>query len=150
MPDRDVVLAKVAAIQKGLRRIKEVTGLFPERLDDLDVQDIFVLNLQRAIQSAIDLAAHIVASEGLGISDTIRGHFVLLENAKVITKALSQKMQSMAGFRNIAIHDYQNLDIEILKAILSKHLKDLEQFYTAILTHFKMVKKKRDHKSSIY
>lgn len=150
MPDRDVVLAKAAAIQKGLRRIKEVTGLFPERLDDLDVQDIFVLNLQRAIQSAIDLAAHIVASEGLGISDTIRGHFVLLENAKVITKALSQKMQSMAGFRNIAIHDYQNLDIEILKAILSKHLKDLEQFYTAILTHFKMVKKKRDHKSSIY
>ena len=100
MPDRDVVLAKVAAIQKGLRRIKEVTGLFPERLDDLDVQDIFVLNLQRAIQSAIDLAAHIVASEGLGISDTIRGHFVLLENAKVITKALSQKMQSMVGFRN--------------------------------------------------
>jgi uncharacterized protein YutE (UPF0331/DUF86 family) len=150
MPDRDVVLAKVAAIQKGPRRIKEVTGLFPERLDDLDVQDIFVLNLQRAIQSAIDLAAHIVASEGLGISDTIRGHFVLLENAKVITKALSQKMQSMVGFRNIAIHDYQNLDIEILKAILSKHLQDLEQFYKAILTHFKMVKKKRDHKSSIH
>ena len=150
MPDRDVVLAKVAAIKKGLRRIKEVTGLFPERLDDLDVQDIFVLNLQRAIQSAIDLAAHIVASEGLGISDTIRGHFVLLENAKVITKALSQKMQSMVGFRNIAIHDYENLDIEILKAILSKHLKEFEQFYTAILTHFKMVKKKRDHKSSIH
>jgi len=149
MPDRDIVLAKVAAIQKCLRRIKEVTGLFPERLDDLDVQDIFVLNLQRAIQSAIDLAAHIVAFEGLGISDTIRGHFVLLENAKVITKALSQKMQSMVGFRNIAIHDYQNLDIEILKAILSKHLKDLEQFYTAILTHFKMVKKKRGHRSSI-
>ena len=150
MPDRDVVLAKVAAIKKGLRRIKEVTGLFPERLDDLDVQDIFVLNLQRAIQSAIDLAAHIVASEGLGISDTIRGHFVLLENAKVITKALSQKMQSMVGFRNIAIHDYENLDIEILKAILSEHLKEFEQFYTAILTHFKMVKKKRDHKSSIH
>jgi uncharacterized protein YutE (UPF0331/DUF86 family) len=73
-----------------------------------------------------------------------------VENAKVIPKALSQKMQSMVGFRNIAIHDYQNLDIEIWKAILSKHLKDLEQFYTANLTHFKMVKKKRDHKSSIY
>jgi hypothetical protein len=42
MPDRDFVLAKVAAIQKGLRRIKVVTGLFPERVDDLDVQDIFV------------------------------------------------------------------------------------------------------------
>ena len=143
MPDRDVVLAKVAAIQKCLRRIKHVTGLDPDRLDELDIQDIFALNLQRAIQSAIDLATHIVASEGLGISDTIRGNFVLLENGKIITKTLSKKMQSMVGFRNIAIHDYQILDIDILKAILSKNLKDLEQFYTAILAHFKIAPKKK-------
>jgi uncharacterized protein YutE (UPF0331/DUF86 family) len=143
MPDRDVVLAKVVAIQKCLRRIRNVTGLNPDRLDELDIQDIFALNLQRAIQSAIDLATHIVASESLGISDTIRGNFVLLENAKIITKTLSKKMQSMVGFRNIAIQDYQILDIDILKAILSKNLKDLEQFYTAILTHFKIAPKKK-------
>ena len=142
MPDRDVVLAKVAAIQKCLRRIKDVTGLDSDRLDEIDAQEIFVLNLQRAIQSAIDLATHIVASEGLGIPDTIRGNFVLLERAKIITKPLSKKMQSMVGFRNIAIHDYQALDVDILKAILSKNLKDIEQFYTAVLTHFHMAPKK--------
>lgn len=142
MPDRDVVLAKIAAIQKCLRRIKSVTGLDPDRLDEIDIQDIFVLNLQRAIQSAIDLATHIVASESLGIPDTIRNNFVLLEDSKIIAKALSKKMQSMVGFRNIAIHDYQAIDVDILKAILSKNLKDLEQFYTTILTHFDMAKKK--------
>ena len=142
MPDRDVVLAKIAAIQKCLRRIKDVTGLDPDRLDELDLQDIFVLNLQRAIQSAIDLATHVIASEGLGISDTVRGNFVLLKNAKIITQSLSRKMQSMVGFRNIAIHDYQTLDVDILKSILSKHLKDLEQFYTTLLTHFNIAKKK--------
>ena len=141
MPDRDVVLAKVAAIQKCLRRIKNVTGLDSDRLDEIDAQEIFVLNLQRAIQSAIDLATHIVASEGLGIPDTIRGNFVLLERAKIITKTLSKKMQSMVGFRNIAIHDYQALDVNVLKAILSKNLKDIEQCYTAILTHFHMAPK---------
>jgi uncharacterized protein YutE (UPF0331/DUF86 family) len=142
MPDKDVVLAKIAAIQKCLRRIKHVTDLDPDRLDELDTQDIFVINLQRAIQSAIDLATHIVASEGLGISDTIGGNFVLLKHSKIITKSLSKKMQSMVGFRNIAIHDYQALDVNILKAILSKNLKDIEQFYTAVLTHFHMAKKK--------
>ena len=141
MPDRDVVLAKVAAIQKCLRRIKDVTGLDSDRLDEIDAQEIFVLNLQRAIQSAIDLATHIVASEGLGIPDTIRGNFVLLERGKIITKPLSKKMQSMVGFRNIAIHDYQALDVDILKAILSKNLKDIEQFYIAVLTHFHMASK---------
>jgi hypothetical protein len=45
MPDEDVVLAKVAAIQRCLRRIKDVTGLDPARLEELDAQDIFVLNL---------------------------------------------------------------------------------------------------------
>ena len=142
MPDKDVVLAKSAAIQKCLRRIRDVTGLDPDRLDEVDNQDIFVLNLQRAIQSAIDLATHIVASEGLGIPDTIRGNFVLLEHAKVIGRSLSRKMQAMVGFRNIAIHDYQVLDVDILKAILTKRLKDLEQFYTTVLTRFNLAKRK--------
>jgi uncharacterized protein YutE (UPF0331/DUF86 family) len=143
MVDKDVVLAKIAAIQKCLKRIIEVTGLDPGQLDDQDIQDIFVLNLQRAIQSAIDLAVHVSATEALGLSDTIRGHFVLLEREKIIGKTLSQKLQSMVGFRNIAIHDYQALDTDILKAMLAKHLKDLEQFYTAIITHFDLVKKLR-------
>ena len=67
MPDRDVVLAKVATVQKCLRRIRETTGLEPQSLDDIDKEDIFVLNLQRAVQAVIDLATHIVASEGLGL-----------------------------------------------------------------------------------
>ena len=44
MPDKDVVMAKVAIIQRCLKRIKETTHLDPESLDDIDTQDIFVLN----------------------------------------------------------------------------------------------------------
>ncbi len=43
----------------------------------------------------------------------------------------------MVGFRNIAIRDYQAINVEILKKILTTHLKDLEDFYTAVLTHFR-------------
>lgn len=141
MPDRDVVLAKANAIQKCLKRIKDVTGLKPDTLDGLDAQDIFILNLQRAVQSAIDLATHIIAAEGLGVSDTIKGNFVLLEKSGLIKKGLSKKMQAMVGFRNIAVHDYQSIKVEILKTILVRHLKELEEFYTKILLHFKFVKK---------
>ncbi|WP_337250322.1 HepT-like ribonuclease domain-containing protein [Acetomicrobium sp.] len=58
MPDKDIVLAKVATIQRCFDRIRDVTGLDPKSLEDIDKQDIFVLNLQRAIQACIDLAAH--------------------------------------------------------------------------------------------
>lgn len=130
MPDKDVVFAKVATIQRCLKRIKETTGLDPVSLNNIDKQDIFILNLQRAVQAAIDLATHIVASEGLGLSDTIRGNFKLLQDAGMLNEEITRKMESMVGFRNIAIHDYEVIDKEVLKSILSGNLKDIEDFYT--------------------
>jgi len=137
MPDRDVVLAKVATIQKYLERIREVTSLDPASLDDINRQDIFVLNLQRAIQASIDLASHIVASEGLGLPETVRDNFTLLRDKNVIDPETALKMEKMTGFRNIAIHNYQALNLDILKSILTSNLKDLEDFYAAVLTSFR-------------
>jgi uncharacterized protein YutE (UPF0331/DUF86 family) len=62
MVDKDIILAKVANIQRCLKRINEITGGEPESLLDTNKQDIFVLNLERAIEATIDIAVHIVAS----------------------------------------------------------------------------------------
>lgn len=80
MVDQDVVFAKVSSIQRCLKRIQDVTTLDPETLENLNIQEIVILNLQRAVQSTIDLAAHIVADEGLGVPQEIRDNFNLLQN----------------------------------------------------------------------
>lgn len=140
MVDKDVVLEKVKNIQSRLKRIQEKTGGDPARLDDLDVQESFVLNVQRAVQSAIDLGAHIVSDEGLGLPSELKENFILLERAKIIDASLSQKLQKRVGFRNIAVHEYADIDVDVLKAILaSGGLKDIETFYAAVLKHFGMV-----------
>jgi len=136
MPDMDVIFAKTDNIQRCLRRIKETTGLNPETLDNIDKQDIFVLNLQRAIEASIDIAAHIAASERLGLASTIKDNFRFLNEAGIIDENLLKKMQAMVGFRNIAIHDYRSINLAILKSILTGNLKDLEEFYTAVLKRF--------------
>lgn len=136
MPDMDVILAKTGNIQRCLRRIKEATDLNPDSLDEIDKQDIFVLNLQRAVEAAIDIAAHIVASEGLGLASTIKDNFKFLSEAGIIDENLFKKMQAMVGFRNIAVHDYQAIDAAILKSILTNNLKDIEEFYAVILKRF--------------
>jgi uncharacterized protein YutE (UPF0331/DUF86 family) len=138
MVDKDIVLAKIAIIQRCLQRIKETTGLDPNSLENVDTQDIFVLNLQRAIQALIDIAAHVVGSEGWNLPDTFKGNFVILFQKKIINKSISDKMQRMVGFRNIAVHDYQNIDVEILKNILRSNLADLETFYDRIVKHYKL------------
>jgi len=138
MVEEDIILAKISIIQRCLERVKEATGSNPDSLEDMDVQDIFVLNLQRAIQAVIDIAAHIVGTEGWKLPDTFKGNFRLLHQKKIIDQNLSDRMQKMVGFRNIAVHDYQNIDIDILKSILQKNLIDLETFYGTIIKHYKL------------
>jgi len=139
MPEKDIILSKVSNIQRCLKRIKEKTALKPDSLDNIDIQDIFILNLQRAIEASIDIASHIVASERLGLASTIKDNFIFLYNAGIINKELLNKMKTMVGFRNIAIHDYASLDTDILKSILVKNLKDIEEFYTTILNKFNIL-----------
>lgn len=136
MVDQDVILAKVKQIQNCLKRIIKITKNDPKTLDDYDVQDIFVLNLQRAVQSAIDLASHVVADEGLGLPDDLKQNFELLERGGIIDQGLSTKLQKMVGFRNVAVHDYDAIHPETLKSILEKNLVDLEQFYQCVLKKF--------------
>ena len=123
MVDKDIVLEKVKNIQNCLRRIHEKTGDDPASLFDMDVQDIFVLNLQRAVQSCIDLAAHVVSDEGLGLPSDLKENFTLLETKGILSSELSSKLQKMVGFRNIAVHDYTTIDAKVVQSILDTHLK---------------------------
>jgi uncharacterized protein YutE (UPF0331/DUF86 family) len=46
---------------------------------------------------------------------------------------LSKNLIKMVGFRNIAVHEYQRLDLDILKSVVKNNLKDFEEFYKIIL-----------------
>lgn len=136
MVDRDILLAKIASIRKCVERIRKVTGGTSESLNDPDIQDIFVLNLQRAVQAAIDLAAHLVADEKIGLPTNLKENFTLLESRQIIDAPLSKRLQAMVGFRNIAVHDYQQLDLVILKSILEHRLVDLDEFVRVITQRY--------------
>ena len=142
MVDQDVVIEKIKQIKQCLKRIQEKTQGKSEALGNIDTQDVFVLNLQRAVQSTIDLAAHVVSSEKLGIPSEMRENFTLLEKAGLLPKDLCENLKHMVGFRNIAIHDYSAIDVEVLKSILTQHLKDLEEFYRTLMRHFGLSIKK--------
>jgi uncharacterized protein YutE (UPF0331/DUF86 family) len=133
MTDLDVLIEKTNSIQNCLKRISDTVKGNLNLVDTQDVQDIVVLNLQRAIQLVIDMASHVVATENLGMPLSLKDVFQILEKNKIIPHHLSQKMQKMTGFRNIAVHDYQAIDTSILKSIISNHLKDIEEFYDAVI-----------------
>lgn len=133
MIEKDVVFEKINRIQNCLRRIHKTVGNEPDRLDNYDVQDIVTLNLQRAVQLVIDLAAHVVRAKSLAMPQTLKENFEILYQSQMINKALKEKMEHMVGFRNIAVHDYEAINPNILKSIVKNHLTDIEEFYAAVL-----------------
>jgi uncharacterized protein YutE (UPF0331/DUF86 family) len=136
MVDRDVVTAKVATIDRCLQRISETRGERSVALLPVKVEDIVVLNLQRAIQAAIDLATHVVAAEGYALPDSVAAFFSVLEGHGILEHSLAERLRRMVGFRSIAIHDYRALDAGIVEAIVSRHLTDLRLFAAQMVNRF--------------
>ena len=136
MVDRDLVLAKIETLERCLARIDATRGR--AGLEALDRQDIIVLNLQRAVQATLDLAAHVVAREGLGMPDDLAAGFELLQRAGILDADLADRMRRMTGFRNVAIQEYRKLDPAIVEAIVRERLGDLRAFARAIVVRFRI------------
>ena len=133
MENKSVILNKFETIEKCINRINEEYQNNPENLDDYRKMDMIVLNLQRACEAVLDLAVYIVSTRKLGLPQTKREAFILLEENNIIDSKISKNMQGMVGFRNIAVHDYKEIDEEILKDVIENHLNDLLDFARILL-----------------
>ena len=125
----DVVLNKVASIERCLHRVGEEYAGQVEHLErDITRQDSIILNIQRACEASIDLAMHLVRRFALGVPGESRHAFDLLVDAGKLDAAMADALKRMVGFRNIAIHDYQRLNLAIVRSIIEHNLEDLRAF----------------------
>lgn len=132
----DIGLNKIATVEKCIGRInEEYIGFEGDFYNNFSKQDCIILNIQRTAQACIDLAMHIVRIHKLGLPQNSRDIFILLAEKQIISNTTSQKMQKMVGFRNIAVHDYQALNIDIVIDIINHKLLDFKSFTTEILEH---------------
>lgn len=130
----DVILNKKETIERCIHRIETVYANNPDNLKDYTKQDSIVLNIQRACESSIDIAMHLVSERKLGLPKTSRDAFDLMVEADIIPSKLAASLKSMVGFRNIAVHDYQSLKIDILQMIIEHHVQDFFTFIKHIET----------------
>lgn len=130
----DVILSKDASIQRGLRRIEEEYGDNKQNLvANQTKQDAIIFNLQRACETAIDMAMYVVSQRKLGVPQDSRDAFLLLQTAGILPADLAQHMQRMVGFRNVAIHEYARLNLDVVQAIITKQLDDFRTFSSTIV-----------------
>jgi len=125
-PD-DVILNKCAIIERCLRRIDEEYNADPSMTNYTHL-DALTLNVERACQAAIDSAMHLVSQRKLGIPQNSADAFTRLNKAEIIGDELVVSLRAMCGFRNVAIHEYQEMDISVLEFVVSKGVLDFRQY----------------------
>lgn len=132
----DVVLAKAESIERCVRRIREeYAGEERNLRDDITRQDAILLNLQRACETSIDLGMHLVRVHRLGAPKESRDAFRLLLEAGHLDPELGERMMKMVGFRNIAVHNYRELDLNIVQAIVTERLDDFLELARIAVQH---------------
>ncbi len=131
--DKDVINRKLESLRRCITRITSKLPLTPEVLrSDYDLQDIIALNLERAVQVCVDIAAHVVSQTEMPPPSTMAEGFACLAELRVIPPQVAERMQKAVAFRNILVHNYTDINWDIVANIVTHHLTDFVQFAQAI------------------
>jgi len=123
----DVLLNKKATIERFVAQVR-IWHRSAADGDDQMRQDAIAMNLQRACESAIDMANHLIRIRKLGLPQDSRDAFELLKQGGIISEEMNSALKSMVGSRNILVHEYRKLDPEIVEAVIQHRLDDLLAF----------------------
>jgi uncharacterized protein YutE (UPF0331/DUF86 family) len=124
-----LIAKKLESLIHCLKRIEEKR---PRNLSDLqkdfDIQDIISINLERAIQLCVDIAAVIISERNLKTSNTMAGSFLVLEDNGILPEQLSLNLQKAVGFRNVSVHEYASIDWNIVFDVIHNHLGSFKEY----------------------
>lgn len=134
MVDKTLILRKIAGISEYLDQLMEFSDITVESYSsEWKTQRIIERTLQMMIEVCADIAGHIISDSGYRIPKTYSDAFKILGEHGILDETLSHKMEQMAKFRNIVVHQYDEIDATIVVDILQKHLSDFNDYKDAIL-----------------
>lgn len=127
--DRQLIAEKLESLRRCLERLDAKCPPSAELLAaDLDAQDIVAINLQRAVQLCVDVAAHLIADSKLPAPATMGEAVGALAELGTVSPELAQRLRRAVGLRNIAVHNYAAIDWAIVHAVCQTRLGDFLEF----------------------
>lgn len=128
----EVLAQKVTSLQRGVSRAREARAAAGSAFrSDFNLQDAAILNVIRACETAIDIANMVIRHRRLGIPADSRDSFQLLGREGMLDAELAERLSRMVGFRNLAVHRYTALDLDIVEAVIDRELDELLAFADA-------------------
>lgn len=126
--DKARIELKLEELMKYIYELQEMMPSDEEYYTNLVRRRACEKTIEIAIDSLIDIASMIVASERFGLPIDEGNIIDLIAEHSVIDKELGEKIKDMKGFRNILVHRYGHVDDEIVYRILLTGLSDFYDF----------------------
>lgn len=131
--DEAVVLAKLESLRRCVERIRaKIPASALVLQGDYDLQDIISVNLERAVQTCVDIAAHILADHDVPAPESMAAGFAALQKTGYLSEPVAVQLQKAVGFRNISVHAYQEIDWSIVFSIITERLPVFSDFASCI------------------
>jgi len=131
--DRELITKKLDFLNAHLFAIERMEFAEDAFVENADIHDLVTFRLQQAVETCIDIAAHIIAQSNFPRKETAKDAFLLLGEQKIITKELAEKLGKAADFRNRVVHGYNNFDFRILFRDYRDDLAQIRDFGAQIL-----------------
>lgn len=131
MFDHDFIKRKIALIEEDLNRLSEFKDFTLEQIaKDYMKQAVVERLLERIITRAIDVNQHVIVEKGSDISfpRKYRETFLCLADLGVYPKEFAEKIAPSAGLRNALVHDYNNIDKDILHKSIGEAMKEFNEY----------------------
>ncbi len=134
-PDPEVIRRHLAALREALSNLRRHAGRSAQELrTDADLRWTVERGLQLCAQNALDIATHLAAASGLDSPDYATAIDRLAELA-VLSPEFASRLRPIAGFRNVLVHGYLQVDLNVLERVLREKLTDLEEFAVRVEAH---------------
>ncbi len=131
--DKDVINRKLESLRRCIARITSKMPITREVLrSNDDLQDIIALNLERAVQICVDIAAHVMSETEMPPPSTMAEGFARLAELQILPLQLAESLQKAVAFRNILVHNYTDINWDIVTDIVTHRLTAFVQFAQAI------------------
>jgi len=131
----DIIINKSQSIQRCVARARQEYNSSENFDEDFSKQDAASMNMLRACQQTIDLANHLIKKLKLGIAKETREIFDMLHKHNIIEEKLMLDLKKMVSFRNIATHEYTNIEGEILKNVIVNESDTLTEFTEVVKSY---------------
>jgi uncharacterized protein YutE (UPF0331/DUF86 family) len=142
LPDISLILRKISEMELYQKQLAEFSDMTVEKYNaDWKTQRIVERTLQIMIETCADIANHIISGGGMRTPESYADTFKVLSENSIIDAELFQIMEKMSKFRNIVVHQYEQVDAEIVVLILKKHTGDFNQFKDAVMGYLKACQK---------